>query len=648
MTGQDKKKKNSEEELFDIKKEGKLPQIKVLNKDGSIKEVREVTKEYVLAANEKYVNDNELVKDQTKKLVGVFEKANDEIKINDKKESSKSGFILDSEEVWDNKLFVFDRLNKDIAYFGMLLPKLKDNYDKKGNYLYTAQIRSPAIITSDRKILPVNMRLKEEYKINMADIPGELNLRWQLESIKFWINGKENAKPIKDIFEKIKSQYEKFISMSPIWCKIHALWDMGTYQFSLFKVYPLFEQRGLMGTGKSKCMAVSRLVTLNSTNIMINPSEATLFRETHEKRPTKYIDEAESLFRIYQGKVEPDSRVEVINSSYRFDGCVPRQEKINGKFVTVYYHTYSPTMISSINGLHGATENRAIIRITTHPKKEDEAKGNIEPDQDNPIWQVIRNDLYIFALENWKSIAEEYQDYNNTTGLKNRDYWLWKPLLILAKRVSQELYDEVLQQALKQQETKQADFIREDSNDYRILEIVYSILKASDKVYVKDIHDQLPESQYKPKPRTISGKLDKLGFRDFRGKDRNGSFFKIDSSLFEGIIVSICPSIFSSQSSQSSQNNGVIENKEEEIDVTKRDECDESKEKDVTNVTIMTNVTINSTVALDYIRKNPQKTFMEIQKGTQIPKNDLMAILEALQRSGGIYEHKPNKWVIIE
>ncbi len=590
-----------QEEIGDIKKEGKLPQVKVVNTDGSIKEVREVTKEYVLEKNEEYVTDGEYVKDQKKKLGKVFEKANDEIKINDKKDKSKSGFILDSDEVWDNKLFVFDRLNKDTAYFGMLLPKHKDNYDKKGNYLYTAQIRSPAIITSDRQILPVSMQLKEEYKINMDVIPSELNLRWQLESINFWITGKAKAKPIEDIFERIKSQYDKFISMPPIWCKIHALWDMGTYQFSLFKVYPIFEQRGLMGTGKSKCMAVSRLITLNATNIMINPSEATLFRETHEKRPTKYIDEAEGLFRIYQGKVEPDPRVEVINSSYRFDGCVPRQEKINGKFVTVYYHTYSPTMISSINGLHGATENRAIIRITTHPKKEDEAKGNIEPDQDNPIWQVIRNELYIFALENWKSIAAEYKDYDNTTGLKNRDYWIWKPLLILAKRVSQDLYDEVLGQALKQQETKTADFIIEDSTDYKILEIVYSILKATDKVYVKDIHDQLPESQYKPKPRTISGKLDKFGFRDFRGKDRQGSFFKISSDMFEGIISPICPSIFSSQSSQSSQNNRVIENKEEEIDVTKRDDCDESKEKDVTIVTNVTDVTINSTVKNDIL-----------------------------------------------
>lgn len=530
-------------------------------------------------------------------IKGVAKRIKEKVKLQEKgkkkedKEAAKQmkqqgennyDFILNSEEVWKDKLFVFGSLNKDVAYFGLLLPKSKDVYDKNNNFLFKRQIKAPAIITSDKRLIPVNHQLHEEYKINLKESPSEMKTRWELESIKKYLDGKEERKSFKEIFEKIKGQYDLYLSMEDVWKKIHSLWDIGTYFFPLFNIYPIFELRGLAGTGKTKAMALSSQITFNSSGIMINPSEATLFRETDIKRPTKYIDEAESLFRIVNGKPEADLRVEVINSSYRYDGFVPRQEKIDGCFVTKYYHTYSPTMVGSINGLFGATENRAIIRITTKPKEKDKSKGDSEPNPNNKIWQEIRNSLYISSLDNWKKIKSIYENHNNTTGLKNRDYWLWKPLLILAKEISDELYEEVLERAKKQQDIKEADYISEDSIDYSILKILYDLIKESNIAYIKIIHQRLPDSQYKPKERTISNKLDKLGFRDYRNKDRNGSYFGVSKEVFEGIITPICPSIFSeksSQSSQSSQNNEYIEDKQEELIVTNGDECDETKNR---------------------------------------------------------------------
>lgn len=492
-----------------------------------------------------------------------------------KNKGGAGAWILNSDDIWEDKLFSFDKLNTDVAYYGLLIPKVEEVKDKKGNFIYTHQVKRPALITSDRRIIPLNYRLQEEHKVRILEYPSDLRLRWKLESIKSWIDGLTTAKTFKEIFDLIKPQYLKFVSMQDIWADIHTLWDIGTYFFALFKVYPIFELRGVRATAKTKTMAVSRLITLNATDIMVNPSEPTLFRETNDKRPTKYIDEAENLFKLNQGKPEPDPRVEVINSSYRYNGCVPRQERLGSKFITVYYYTYSPTMISSINGLYGATEDRAIIRITTKPKKEDESKGNLEPEPIDSIWQDIRNELYISGLTYWQEISVEYNTLINNTQLKNRDYWLWKPLLIIAKKISIDLYDKVLKHAIKQQETKTADFIQEESIEYKILAIVYDILNSTDVVYVHDIYKKLPDSQFKPKEKTISSKLDKLGFRDFRAKDRNGSFFNIPHGMFEAIISPICPSLFSSQSSQSSQKNTIIDDNNKNNNVINSDECDE-------------------------------------------------------------------------
>ena len=115
---------------------------------------------------------------------------------------------------------------------------------------------------------------------------------------------------------RIKEIYEKYLYYNnKTWYAIHALWDMGTYFFLLLKAYPLLELRGIRGSAKTKTMGISSSITFNATDIMINPSESALFRETNEKRPTKYIDEAEKLFKVEKGKVIPDTRAELINSS---------------------------------------------------------------------------------------------------------------------------------------------------------------------------------------------------------------------------------------------------------------------------------------------------------------------------------------------
>lgn len=524
---------------------------------------------------------------------------------------NRSGFILDSSEVYQTKNFLLDSLNGDTVYMGLLLPKWKEQYIK-GVFIKNIQVLCPALITSNNEIIPLDSGFEEKYHTKLENIPNALPLRWSLDSINNFIKLKKvNDMSIKDIHNTISDQYRQYISMPDIWSDIHALWDIATYFYTQFKIFPIFEIRGLSGTAKNKAMTISCSISFNTSNIMVDPSEATLFRELGK---TKYIDEAENLFNVRNGKVEHDQRVEVINSSYRYDGTVPRQEKVNNKFITVYYHTYSPTMLSSINGLYGSTESRAIIRISTKPSKADEYKGNKEPEPTNDIWQKIRDELHIYTLKNCLLIKNLYDTHNNTTGLKNRDYWLWKPLLIIAELISPELYDRVLLQAIRQQDVKQQDYISEDSTDFKILFHTYELLSSSEKVYVKGIHAKLPQDTYTPKEKTISNKLDKLGFRDYRAKDRNGSFFNIPKQLFESIIMPMCPAIFSSQSSQSSQKESITDDNQSNNYVMNNDECDESVSTAVTDVTKLTNVTNirdkneNIPISEEFIDDNPTVT----------------------------------------
>ena len=49
-----------------------------------------------------------------------------------------------------------------------------------------------------------------------------------------------------------------------------------------------------------------------------------------------------------------------------------------------------------------------------------------------------------------------------------------------------------------------------------------------------------------------------------------------------------------------------------------------------------------------YIKHNPLKTYEVILKGTNIPEKDFIGVFGDLKKKGGIYEHKPDRWLVLE
>jgi len=464
-------------------------------------------------------------------------------------------FIFDKDKILRKKQFVFCKLDDSPNYsYGIFLPKEKEVYDKKGDYLGTEQVEAPVLITSKRELIEISKEFEKKYRIRFECIPSSYKLRWDLDSIEDYLHGKAKSPTAKEMFERFEVDYKKYLYFkNETWHAVHALWDLGTYFFLLFKKFPLMELRGWKGTGKNKIMAVSRLHTLNATEEMTNPSEATLFRETHEQRPTKYLDEAEKLFKIVNGKIEADDRVQLINASFQHTGRVPRQEKDqHGKFCTVWFNTYSPGMLASINGLYGATEDRAIIHITTRPKEGD-THADLWPEEDDPAHQVTRDMAYLFALQNAAEIEKMTSSVSlNATDLKDRDRDIWFPVLVLAKFISEELYTRILLFAEKQSSIKKLEGISEGSFEYKILEATKELLEknpTSGFVLIQDITLHSAFRERPPASKTIAGILDKFGFREFKTHRRNGYGYEVTTTTFNEIIAPICPSLFPSPAS---------------------------------------------------------------------------------------------------
>lgn len=484
------------------------------------------------------------------------------------KKKTMSSYIFDEDQVLKIKNFTQSRLDNETFGYGLLLPKEIPILDKNKEIVGKEQVWSPVIITNKREIIEATKEVELKNKIKFRAIPTQLSLRWSLDSIKSYLEGDDSVPEPdpKEIFEKIKKKYEQNIfERDPVWHKINSLWDIGTYLYESFDAFPIREHRGLAGSGKTKKMRLSKNISFNSTEILINPSEATLFRETNDKKPTKYFDEAEKLFRYVKGNLEPDNRCELINSSYSKGAYVPRVEKIGNSFVVLYYDCYSPTQISSIKGLFGSTETRAITSVSTK-NLDNDARGEKEINDADPDWQIIRDSLYLFGLKYWKLVEENYKNnelYENLN-IKKRDLQLWKPLLAIAELIDHNIFLDVSVFAGRLSTQRKEDTLPEDSFDYKILKIVREIIEASPIVRPKRVSEKFHQNYDGEKigEKRFSTRLDNLGFKDLREpKDREGVKYVISKDNFAIIVSPICPELvdYSSHSSHSSQS--LINNK---------------------------------------------------------------------------------------
>lgn len=463
------------------------------------------------------------------------------------KERLKS-FIFDKNKVMPTVTFTQFQHGERFC-MGFLLPKEKDIYDKEGNFIRKAQIQAPTVITNDAGIYNVQPEWKECLNLNVRfeSIPAEMPLRWSLTGIESFLFNRAPAVEPKALYEKIKSEYAAYLYFGNGWYSIHALWDMGTYFHQGFHAYPYLELRGIRGSAKTKVMTLSGCLSFNATPVMVAPTPATLFRETHDKRPTTYLDEAENLFRVVKGKVEHDERIEVINSGYTREGAVPRMEARGKKYVQVVYRTYSPKMIGSINGLQGATESRSIVHITTRAPDHDK-RGEKEIETHDPQWQTLRDELYLFAFQHHTAVLAAYTALlkDNPTALKKRDFQLWRPLLAVAKVVGDDVYAETVKFAEKQSRLKKFDEINEGSYEYAFLNHMYALLKGGASfVLLKELAAVAP-GEKQPSSKTVARILDGLGLDQHKEHSNVGDGYRITREEFESILAPIAPAIFTS------------------------------------------------------------------------------------------------------
>ncbi len=262
----------------------------------------------------------------------------------------------------------------------------------------------------------------------------EMPYRWSNHSAYSFLNGDSLEVNPKILFNRIREVLEYYMDVhDERILDLIAVYILGTYCYSLFNSYGYLFFNCERESGKTKLMMLIELMCFNPVNAT-NPSESALFRACEYTKPTLLIDDYE--------KIE-DEKQKIINQilkvGYKKGGQTIRTEKRNGKYEPVLFDVYSPKVISNTGELDSITLTRCIVLRLLKTKTE---KGKLEPVDMDPKWQDIRDQGYLFTMQHWAEILQNYREYHSGK-FNNRNLELVKGTLAIAKLIDDGLHDKI-------------------------------------------------------------------------------------------------------------------------------------------------------------------------------------------------------------
>ena len=374
--------------------------------------------------------------------------------------------------------------------------------------------------------------------------PQGIERRWSLESIKKFKSAESGEKiDPKALFDRIKKEIQAYIDFRDSrYYDFLALWTMGTYLHRLFRSFPYVFLNALKRCGKTKLLTLEYCLSFNpvfSTSI----TGSSVFRHIQDNSCTLLMDETDDLrFKENQDNVI----LPILFSGYKKSGAkAHRTGGKDGDYAVSSFDVYSPKMFANIKGIDNILADRCITVIlerTTNTQI-----GDKEIEESEPKWQEIRDQLYLFAMQNFKEIWDTYESLDrfsvvsvvsvvsedhNGVGLSNREWELWKPLISIARLMGGEVEKNLVSLALHTARQKDMDEIGDNWEQCLVIGL-YKLIKSEGWFSVKEITNEaryeLDEAPEGLNTRWVGRALMRLNIREKR-RVGNGVQYKIAPS----------------------------------------------------------------------------------------------------------------------
>jgi hypothetical protein len=421
-------------------------------------------------------------------------------------------------------------VNNGVFYIGTVLDQENKQMD--------------AVVTSERKIY-VDWTGNGKDKDSINEIKKEFGLNYRfglfIDCIDYWWSNKSIDKwyttdyevNIKDLYKKIVEINKKYMIYEDE--KIHnytALDIMRSYFFPLFDANSRTYHHADPGSGKTNQLMIYRALSFNPIS-STDFSTASIYRTIESTQGTILIDDFDNL-----PEEQKTATLSHIRKNYkpfkviRADGN--KQNRPYG------YNAYSHLIFNNVFGLgyDDVTPERIItIRLLKHKEAKD-----ITVNSNDPIFDLIRDDLYIMTLQYWKEIKESY-DTLKVEDLTTRELEVIKPILAIARVIDKKVYNSILK--WYNEHLDQEKNTKDLSNDweFNLLTRLWDIVKDKEnndqkQVFVKeDIAKEIGPLLFNEENKDYKKNINKLcafiggkikGYIKFKGGRSNGrSYYKI-------------------------------------------------------------------------------------------------------------------------
>lgn len=298
--------------------------------------------------------------------------------------------------------------HEGLTYVSQMMA-FKASREKKGQKV-TATVWRPVIIGSDRvRRLPIDPPQGAPIgAVTWLDEPRRLALdggcsdaptgRWSYDGIVNFLNGASEAPQPHEVFDALLANLKRYVYHSDESSyTIDVLWAMGTYFYRLWNAYPYLALHGEKGAGKTTLLTWLGAVCFNA-ELVVNTSEASLYRTIQAKAPTLLIDEQEGLNSSKAAREQKADLMGILKSGYKAGARVARQD-MDQKEITRYFDVYSPKALAAIELFEDVLENRAILTYMT--RKPSEIKLHDDSEiiaHDRAIFAPLRDQLYLLLM----------------------------------------------------------------------------------------------------------------------------------------------------------------------------------------------------------------------------------------------------------
>ena len=340
--------------------------------------------------------------------------------------------------------------------------------------------------------------------------------------------------------ETLRNDIRRLIWMDAQASTVMSLWIAGTYVFQAFQAYPYFWFNGLKGTAKTLGLEYMERTAYHAKMSSMLTNSA-LFRTVDETQATILCDEGESL--LVGGGKEQDQkareRVSLFNAGYKAGATVTLTESRGEKFVVRNFSAYSPKAIASIGAVQDTLQSRSLIFIML---KAMEGKYSTEMVDDTKCQKIVEQ-LYHFRFQDGVRIRSDATDpdfgvnLSREYRLKNREWEIFKPILILAKHLTPDWLDEV-KSFIEDQKIIQAIDNRL-SSEAQICILLYEKAVEGENVeadaedtilygkFLESIKETDPSLKW-VHPKTLGNILRRVGLKNLLGKWGKGAVIKLD------------------------------------------------------------------------------------------------------------------------